>query len=55
MSIVLHNTYVCIVRQLEDHLPGGKFHNAGTTINHETQSCPKDNVAAERVLRAANN
>ena len=27
LSIILHNMFVCIKRQLEDHLPGGKYHN----------------------------
>lgn len=52
LSIALHNIYVCIVRQLEDHLPGGKFHEISedSTLSYETQSCPKDNVAAERIF-----
>ena len=49
IAIVLHNMYVCIVRQLEDHLPGGKFHNA-QDLRRETSTCPKDNVAAERIF-----
>ena len=50
MVIILHNVYVCIRRQLLDHLPGGKYHNASDTIRNETASCPTDNVAAERVF-----
>lgn len=51
LSIALHNIYVCIVRQLEDHLLGEQFHEISedSTISYETQSCPKDNVAAERI------
>ena len=50
LSIILHNMFVCIKRQLEDHLPGGKYHNTGADLRQETTTCPKDNVAAERVF-----
>ena len=50
LSIILHNMYVCIKRQLEDHLPGGKYNTAGDDLRQETATCPKDNVAAERVF-----
>ena len=50
MSIILHNLFVCITRQLEDHLPGGKYHDPGDDLVKETQTCPKDNVPAERMF-----
>ena len=50
VSIILHNLFVCITRQLEDHLPGGKYHKPGDNVIKETKTCPKDNVAGERVF-----
>ncbi len=50
LSIILHSMFVCIKRQLKDHLPGGKYHNTGADLRHETTTCPKHNVAAERVF-----
>ncbi len=50
ISIILHNIYVRIMRQLEDHLPGGKFHMASDTLRGETKTCPKHNVASERIF-----
>ena len=49
LSIVMHNLLVCVSRQLRDHLPGGRFHNA-PHLREETSTCPKDNLAAERVF-----
>ena len=50
IGIILHNMFVCIVRQLEDHLLGGKYHKPEGSIIKETRTCPKDNIAAERVF-----
>ena len=50
ISIILHNMYVCIRRQLEDHLPGGKYRIPGEDLRQATSTCPKDNVAAEHVF-----
>ena len=50
LIVILHNICVCIKRQLEDHLPGGKHHSVNDKIRDETRTCPKDNVAAERVF-----
>ena len=50
ISIVLHNLFVCVTRQLEDHLPDAKYHDANDRLIRETQTCPKDNVASERVF-----
>ena len=50
ISIILHNMFVCATRQLEDHLPGGKYANPTSSLVDETSTCPKDNVAAERVF-----
>ena len=50
LSIVLHNMFVCISRQLEDHLPGGRFHNADAQLRTDTSTCPKDNLSAERMF-----
>lgn len=50
VSFILQNMYVCIKRQLEDHLPGGKYNDGGDDLRQETSTCPKDNVAAERVF-----
>lgn len=50
VSIILYNIYVCIVRQLEDHLPGEKYHKPGQALHKETKTCPTNNVAAERVF-----
>ena len=48
--IILHNIFVCIKRQLEDHLPGGKHHNVDSRVHQETETCPRDNIAAERIF-----
>ena len=50
LSIIFHNFLVCIVRQVSDHLPGGRFHNASDEIRQQTSSCPKDNLSAERIF-----
>lgn len=47
LSIVLHNMFVCVSRQLEDILPGGRFHNADAQLRADTSTFPKDNLSAE--------
>lgn len=47
LSIVLHNMFVCVSRQLEDNLPGGRFHNADAQLRADTSTFPKDNLSAE--------
>ncbi|XP_072040335.1 uncharacterized protein [Amphiura filiformis] len=49
LSVIMHNLHVCIIRQLQDHLPEGKFYNA-EHLREETTSCPKDNLAPERMF-----
>ena len=50
LSIILHSCLVCITRQVADHLPGGRFHEVSDEIRMQTQSCPKDNICAERIF-----
>ena len=38
LSILFHNFMVCITRQVVDHLPGGRFHNASDAIRKQTAS-----------------
>ncbi len=45
----MHNLHVCISRQVADHLPGGRFHNA-EDLREESATCPKDNLAPERMF-----
>ena len=49
LSVIMHNLHVCISRQVADHLPGGRFYNA-TDLREETFTCPKDNLAPERMF-----
>ena len=49
ISITLHNLYACIKMQIGDNLPEGK-HDANECLVSETRTCPKDNVASERIF-----
>ena len=50
LSIMLHNMFVCVCRQLEDHLPGGRFHIVDEQLRTDASTCPKDNLSAERMF-----
>ena len=47
LIIIAHSLFLCMKRQVSDHLPGGKYHESSERLRKETQACPLHNLAPE--------
>ena len=45
--IIAHSLFLCMKRQVSDHLPGGKYHQPPERLRKETRTAPKHNLAPE--------
>ena len=48
LGSLLHEAGCVMRRQLEDHLPGGKYHNPSEQIKQQAESCSSNNISGER-------